>query len=229
MRRHYARGHRHGCRDFQIVPDIILSHFAKRYAYRVHTAEESVHVKPLPGSLCGWLAFAFCATQASAGDIAFRENFETHIYYGWPVPYAGSTTVSAGTVLAYKVTIPSVTSLDRIGLYAAAGTSGYTLAVYTDAGGKPAALESSTMPASINTGFNQSYVPYVTLPVGVHWIALRLQANSTNVGYDATQTDTLCVRNSLISNIDDPWPSSFGASVCSTDGLMNLYLITFNP
>lgn len=187
-------------------------------------------MKPSCRSLCGWLAstLALCASQASADDIAFRDNFETPVYYGWPMQFAASTTVSAGTVLAYKVTIPSVTTLDRMGLFAAAGTNGFTLALYTDVGGIPGTLEYSTIPASMTAGFNESYVPYATLAAGVHWIALRLQTN-TAIGSAPAQFGNLCQRNANIPNIGDPWPSSFGSSSCSTDNLMNLYLITFNP
>src|SRR3569623_537278 len=154
--------------------------------------------------------------------------------YGWPAPLAftSSTVITAGGVLAYKITIPASTNLDSFGVYVPAATGYGRMALYADNAGSPGALLANVAAsiALVNGANVFDITPDVaisTSPSQTFWVALRMSA-SASVSQSSTLTGTVCFRNSNITNIDDPWPSTFGAASCSTDYLLNLWINTYH-
>ena len=154
--------------------------------------------------------------------------------YGWPAPpaFTSSTVITAGGVLAYKITIPASTNLDSFGVYVPAATGYGRMALYADNAGSPGALLANVAAsiALVNGANVFDITPDVAISTSTSqtfWVALRMSA-SASVSQSSTLTGTVCFRNSNITNIDDPWPSTFGAASCSTDYLLNLWINTYH-
>jgi hypothetical protein len=151
---------------------------------------------------------------------------------GWPTPFVGTSNPGSGNVLAYRITVPLRTTLDRVGLHAAAAGGDWKMAVYADAGNVPGALVAQVAGRqSIGAaGVREADLTDVVLNPGSYWLALRI-APSATLGHNQAATTTLrCVRTTTLPSLDDPWPSSFGAATCGQSGIYNLYLVTYrNP
>ena len=151
---------------------------------------------------------------------------------GWPTPFVGSSNPGAGNVLAYRITVPLRTTLDRVGLYAAAAGGDWKMAVYADAANVPGALVAQVAgrQSLSAAGAREADLTDVVLNPGSYWLALRI-APSATLGHNQGATTTLrCVRTTTLPSLDDPWPASFGAATCGQSGIYNLYLVTYrNP
>ena len=146
---------------------------------------------------------------------------------GWPVPFTSATPLPGDTAIAYRISVPPGTTLDRFGVVALAGAAGsFTLAVYTDVMNAPGALEyAMSTPAPIAMGPIEVDVADGPLTAGNHWLAFRVSGAGTLLGL-GTANEPRCIR-SLTIPIANPWPSTFGAATCaSTTSVFNIYLGT---
>lgn len=154
---------------------------------------------------------------------------------GWPpIPSAFTSTASVGggSVVAYQVTISANTNLDRFGVFIPAGSGFYRMALYRDQANSPGALVAEIAARTpISNGENVFDVnPDVlvnTSTTMLFWIVIRTSA-STAISYSTSAMGRTCVRQLDITNIDDAWPASFGASGCNNDFLMNLWITTYH-
>jgi hypothetical protein len=151
---------------------------------------------------------------------------------GWPTPFVGSANPGAGIVLAYQVSVPLRTTLDRVGLFAAAPGGDWKMAVYADAGNVPGALVAQVAgrQSLSAAGAREADLTDVVLNPGSYWLALRI-APSVSLGHNQGATTTLrCSRSTTLPSLDDAWPSTFGAATCGQAGIYNLYFVTYrNP
>lgn len=155
--------------------------------------------------------------------------------FGWPPPpFSSSTLFAQGSVTAYKITLDAATTqLDAFGVYTPAGAGYYRMALYRDAGNAPGALVAQmAAPVVLQNGANRfDLLPdaAVDTTLGLtYWIALRLSQN-TALAYSTTSTGTQCFRSQDVPNINDPWPTSFGAATCQSDYLVNLWVELYAP
>lgn len=151
---------------------------------------------------------------------------------GWPPPaFTQTQSIASGSVVAYQVTITNNAKLDKFGAYIPAGTGFYRMALYTDTSNTPGTLVAQIGgPVAVANGENLfDLTPDVSIDTTTSqrfWIAIRTSpANS--IAYSDTTMGNLCVRQQDISNINDAWPTAFGAANCLTDYLMNLWIATY--
>jgi hypothetical protein len=148
--------------------------------------------------------------------------------YGFPTPFTASASLGLGEMIAYKITTDASTTLDSFGVYIPAGSGDFRMAIYADGVNAPGALVAS-MPVrqAIGNGINTGNIADVSLPIGTYWIAFRA-AQTTAVGFSTVGTGAECVAVLNISNLDTPWPLSFGSANCSTDNFMNFFITTYH-
>ena len=155
--------------------------------------------------------------------------------YGYPpVPmqFSGSVTVAAGTVIAFKISVPVTTTLDSFGVYIPGGTGDFRMALYADAAGAPGNLvaampqrQSIAAGANIGNLIPDSADP--TIQVGTYWVALRI-AQSTALSQSTTTAGNDCFTSVTIANLDAAWPSPFGTHQCATDNAVNFWINTYH-
>jgi hypothetical protein len=149
--------------------------------------------------------------------------------YGWPTPFAATTPIPQGLVVAYKVHVDATANLGQLGVHVPTANGDYRTALYADAGNAPGALVAQVpvRTALVNGVNNYDFTaPQPQVTAGYYWIALRLGQQSA-VGYgDATQTGNQCIRNVDLPNLDSSWPATFGAASCTVDRLLNLWIRT---
>lgn len=167
-----------------------------------------------------------CGAPATASVLATAVDSTMLRQYGWPVTFPGTTQIPRGMVIAYRINVDATTSLDSFGLWVPAAVGDFRMALYADVGAAPAALVAQ-VPArrALVNGVNTiDITPDVQLPTGNYWVVLRV-AQATAVGYSAAGvTGSQCVRTTDLPNLDDPWPTAFGASSCTTTRLLNLWI-----
>ncbi len=153
---------------------------------------------------------------------------------GWPAtpPFTAIATIGGGSLVAFQMTIPQTTNLEKFGVYVPAGTGFYRMALYTNVNAAPNALVAQIATRQpIANGRNEFLLnPVVPIDTGassLFWLVIRTSAD-TAIAKSPTITGRSCVRNTDITNIDDPWPASFGAASCSTSLLMNLWITTYH-
>jgi hypothetical protein len=150
--------------------------------------------------------------------------------WGWPMPFAATTSVSAGFAIGYKVDVGAVASLDSFHTYVPTATGSFRMALYTDNAGVPGTLVAE-MPSGkvLVNGVNDGPIlADPTLSSPSYFLVIRFSQN-VNIGYAPTGvTGRQCFRNVTIPNISDPWPASFGAATCATDRLMNMWITTYH-
>jgi hypothetical protein len=145
--------------------------------------------------------------------------------------FGGSVTVAAGTVIAFKISVPVTTTLDSFGVYIPGGTGDFRMALYADAAGAPGSLVAA-MPQrqSIAAGANiGNLVPDSsdpTIQVGTYWVALRI-AQSTALSQGTTAGND-CFTTVTIANLDAAWPNPFGNHQCATDNAVNFWINTYH-
>jgi hypothetical protein len=173
-----------------------------------------------------------------APDVAVNASVSdptTVASYGYPpVPmqFGGSVTVAAGTVIAFKISVPVTTTLDSFGVYIPGGTGDFRMAIYADAAGAPGSLVAA-MPQrqSIVAGANiGNLIPDSADPaiqVGTYWVALRI-AQSTALTQSTTTAGNDCFTTVTIGNLDAAWPNPFGAHQCGTDNAVNFWINTYH-
>ncbi len=150
--------------------------------------------------------------------------------WGWPMPFPGTTSVTAGFAIGYKVDVGAVANLDSFHTYVPTATGSFRMALYTDNAGVPGTLvaEMGAGKVLVN-GVNDG--PILTDPLlsnPSYFVVIRFSQN-VGIGYaPAGTTGRQCFRNVPISSISDPWPASFGASTCATDRLMNMWITTYH-
>lgn len=150
--------------------------------------------------------------------------------YGWPDPFGGTKSTVTGTVLAYRITIPNPTTLDKFGIVTASSSGDWKLALYTDSSNQPGSLvaQMDTSASITSNGDQNADIVDVALAAGDYWIAYR-SSPSLLMGYSgANPTARLCSRNLSIPSLDTAWPSTFGAASCLTTGILNLYVVTYD-
>jgi hypothetical protein len=150
--------------------------------------------------------------------------------YGWPAPFTGTISIDDGTVVGYRIHVDATSNLDSFGLFVPAASGDYREALYTDSGGVPGTLVAQ-MPVrkSMTNGSNTADItPDPLVTVGFYWIVLRVGQTSA-IGYSTgAVTAAQCVRNLDIPNLDDPWPTTFGAASCQTANIMNLWINNYH-
>lgn len=151
---------------------------------------------------------------------------------GWPTAFASANTINQGTVMAYRVTVPTTTTLDKFGLIAAAAGGDFKMALYADAGNIPGALEYQVSARQTISAAGAREVDIVdgTISAGTHWVAIRVSPSASISNSGAAMTETRCLRTVTIPSLDDPWPATFGTANCAVAAIYNLYFVTYrNP
>ncbi len=150
--------------------------------------------------------------------------------YGWPTYLGQSGTYFSGAVTAYKIHVDVATTLDKLGVYAGSAGGDLRIALYKDGGNIPGTLEvDSGARASISkTGANEIDIVDHPLAAGYYWIAFRVDPQASLGTGNASQTGQVCGRNVDLPNLDDPWPTTFGAATCTTASLTNIYALTYH-
>lgn len=153
---------------------------------------------------------------------------------GWPAspPFTSIATIGGGSLVAFQVTIPQTTNLDKFAVYIPAGTGFYRMALYTNVNAAPNALvaQIAARTAIVNGANVFQLNPVVPIDTGtsnLFWLVVRTSAD-TAIAKSPMVSGMSCVRNTDITNIDDPWPTTFGASSCSSSLLMNLWITTYH-
>jgi hypothetical protein len=170
-----------------------------------------------------------CGAPTAAAVAATAADGTVLLQYGWPTPFPASVSIPNGMVIAYKVSIAATSKLDSFGVFVPAASGDFRMALYAN-NGAPTTLVAQ-MPARrpLSNGSNTADItPDPVIPAGDYWLVLRV-GQSTAVGSSAAGvTGTQCLRNVELPNLDDPWPSSFGASSCTTDRLLNLWINNYS-
>ena len=154
----------------------------------------------------------------------------TQLYqFGWPMPFSATTSIPQGTVVAYKISVTATSNLDSFGIWVPAASGDFRMALYANSNNAPGGLVAQ-MPvrrALVNGNNTADITPDPSIPVGDYWLVLRV-GQGTAVGYStASVTGSQCIRNIDLPNLDDPWPTAFGAASCTTDRLLNLWINNF--
>jgi hypothetical protein len=149
--------------------------------------------------------------------------------YGWPTAFTDTTDIDPGTVIGYQVSLTTTSNLASFGTYIPAAAGDFRMALYDDSSNTPNNLIAS-MPLR-QTLVNGANIATLTAPVnvdnGLYWLMIRVSA-STAIGVaSSSQTGAQCYRDVNIANLDDDWPTPFGAVSCATAPLMNLSMTTY--
>jgi hypothetical protein len=149
--------------------------------------------------------------------------------WGWPMPFPSTILVNAGLVVAYRIDVGMMGTIDSFHTYVPTAVGSFRMALYTDAGNVPGTLVAE-MPAgkALANGVNDAPIANgAQLAAGAYFLVIRFSSN-VNVGYAAAGvTGRQCIRNFSIPAISDPWPSTFGAAACTTDRLINMWMTTY--
>ncbi|HEX4449434.1 MAG TPA: hypothetical protein VH143_01135 [Kofleriaceae bacterium] len=166
------------------------------------------------------------ATTSVAAQVHDLTQIDT---YGWPTAFTDTTDIDPGTVIGYQVSLTTTSNLASFGTYIPAAAGDFRMALYDDSSNTPNNLIAS-MPLR-QTLVNGANVATLTTPPsvdnGLYWLMIRVSA-STAIGMaSSSQTGPQCYRDVNIANLDDPWPTTFGAASCATAPLMNLSMTTY--
>lgn len=175
------------------------------------------------------------ASGLLAGTIGVKTLDPTVVAtYGWPATpaFTSNTPIGGGSVVAYQITIPASTTLDKFGVHVPAGTGYFRMALYRDNANVPGALvaEIAARAPLVNGENVFDVTPDVPIDAGttqLFWIALRTSANGA-VSSSPTINGRTCSRDVDISNIDSGWPTTFGAATCTDYFLENLWIATYH-
>ena len=148
--------------------------------------------------------------------------------WGWPTPFPSAISVPAGTVVAYKVDVGAVATIDTFHTYVPTATGAFRMALYTNASEQPGTLVAEMSDGKVLTnGVNDA--PILGGPVlgdSTYFLVIRF-SQDVNVGYAAVGTvGRQCIRNFGIPMISTAWPSPFGAAACTQDRLINMWITT---
>jgi hypothetical protein len=150
--------------------------------------------------------------------------------WGWPTAFPSTTSVPAGTVVAYLLDVGAVANVDSFYTYVPTATGSFRMALYTNVANAPGALVAE-MPAGKILANGPNDGPILNGPLlmdPTYFLVIRF-SQDVNVGYAAAGvTGRQCIRNFGIPTISDPWPSSFGATACTVDRLINISLTTYH-
>ena len=148
--------------------------------------------------------------------------------WGWPNQFSpsGTQVLNSGLVFAHRISVTQAATLDRFGVFMAADTNTFKLALYTDAGNVPGTLVASfETPTQSATGRVEVDVPNQPIAAGNYWLAIRTNA-ATVVHSASNPTATLCTRNVSVT-YTNAWPATWGTTSCSTNTIFNYYITTF--
>ena len=146
---------------------------------------------------------------------------------GWPGYFGATNTYTGGFLHAYKIQVTgtSPVTLDRFGITAYdTGTAQVQMALYSNGASGPGNLLASS--GAFDASLGELDVPdTTTLAPGTYWIAFKLSA-TVSLGESTTATSS-----SDYCNKSSPWttalPATWGAPVCFSQFLTNVYLVTY--
>jgi hypothetical protein len=153
------------------------------------------------------------------------------IKYGYPTKFnpCGTqvTSINANLLLAQKVTLTSATTITALGVFgnAPSGVQG-VLALYSDAGGVPSALQTYTNSATIVAGDNRLPVlSSVTLQPNTYWIAGEYNAGASICTQDPPPG---MGQNNPVAYVTVPSyptiPNAFGSATSTMSVTFNYYV-----
>lgn len=171
-----------------------------------------------------------CGAPANATVAATVDDGTTRLQYGWPTQFANTIQFDAGVVIAYRIQVVTTSKLDSFAVWAPAAGGDFRMALYDNNGAAPGALRAA-MPLRRPLGNGATVIdisPDVDVPAGDYWLVIRMgQRNAINYS-DANVTGTRCIRNTNITNLDDPWPDPFGPASCGSARLVNLWINNYS-
>ncbi|HEY1552688.1 MAG TPA: hypothetical protein VGG28_32890, partial [Kofleriaceae bacterium] len=140
-----------------------------------------------------------------------------------------TTDIDPGTVIGYQLSLTTTSDLSSFGTYIPAAAGDFRMALYDDSNNTPNNLIAS-MPLRqtlVNGANVATLTPAPNIDNGLYWLIIRVSA-STAIGMAASnETGSQCYRDVNIANLDDPWPTPFGAASCAVAPLMNLSMTTY--
>lgn len=148
--------------------------------------------------------------------------------WGWYDPFQATLPIGMGTVVAYKLDVGAVASIDSFHTYVPTATGEFRMALYTNVNEQPGNLVAEMAASKVLTnGVNDALIGVnPTLTDATYFLVIRF-SQTVNIGYAPVgTTGRQCLRNFGIPSITSPWPSPFGASSCTQDRLMNLWITT---
>lgn len=165
-----------------------------------------------------------CGAPVAATVAATAADATVLHQFGWPMPFTESGSIPSGTVVAYRVSVSATSNLDSFGLYVPIASGDYRMALYANNGAPTTLVAQMPVRRALANGVNTADItPDPVIPAGTYWLVLRV-GQSTAVGYSPAGVTALqCIRNIDLPNLDDPWPSNFGAASCTTDRVLNLW------
>jgi len=171
---------------------------------------------------------SFVTGSTSASVTATVDDTTVITNYGWSTWFNNSDAIPAGYAIAYKLTVPVNTTIDKFGLIADAAGGTAKMALYRDSANAPG---QRVVASNAATGITQGApnptlidVPDTALTAGTYWIAIRLES-TTAIGYSSSVTALQCSKSQ--ATYTEAWTDPFGASSCSTAGVLNLFLVTY--
>lgn len=144
-----------------------------------------------------------------------------------PLP-GNTTTVGDPRLLAQRVTIPTATTVLRLGTVTNHNPVPFRMALYADAGGVPGAIIAETPFVSNVVGRNEVPLGGATglaLNAGSYWIAIQFLGDG---GYVRWFSSPAIPRTSQCSvSVTEPLPSTFTPCfpVSDVNGAINVYVI----
>ncbi|QBB69716.1 CSLREA domain-containing protein [Pseudolysobacter antarcticus] len=179
-----------------------------------HSSHSECTLDVCAASACGQESAPIGTTCGASGACDGAGLCAVPSFYGWPTPpvFTDTTSVIGHFVIAYPITIPHATTLDKFGIYVSAAGGFVQLALYTDNANQPGTLVAGTNAAfALNSGNNRVDIADVALAVGgTYWIAVRFAFNTTVSYGTGSQSANQCIRDAQITSIDDSWPTAFG-------------------
>ena len=163
---------------------------------------------------------AFASLTATVDDQTMITNI------GWPTYFDNTTSVSGGVAIAYKITVPTSTTLARFGVIVGSAGGDAKMALYRDSANAPNQLVTASNAATALTiaGTNYVDVPDLAIGAGTYWIAIRVSPSAA-VGESESVIARQCYR--VIANFGDAWPNPLGGSSCGDAVVLNLFLETY--
>jgi hypothetical protein len=151
--------------------------------------------------------------------------------WGWPMPFGSTIQVPATLVVAYKVDVGAAGNLGAFHTYVPTASGRYRMALYTNVSEKPGTFVAE-MPAPVVLTGGVNDAPSLTNPLLTapsYFLVIRFE-NDVNIGRDTSSTLAVqCTRNFGLPNITDDWPKpDFGASSCTNDHLINIWMTTYH-
>ena len=146
---------------------------------------------------------------------------------GYPTYFGTAASWSAGTAVAFPITIGQAGKLDGFGLITGAAGSEAKMALYASSGGLPGALVASVdSPTVLGAGTVLLDVADVPIASGSYWLAVRVNP-AASIGTSTTLTGNRCTKS--MPTFTNAWPATWGTTSCNTGALLNVFARTYRP